>query len=108
MIRQQLGCIVDMQATNVRKDQTITQITSRLTKMERDLTSAQTRFQEEKKLLTSREEELLKAKAEVHCDPAACAICYLCHLMAESCLYTYCMHAFQCCIRRGVQPHVFR
>ena len=72
MIRQQSGLIVDVQATNVRKDQTITQLTSRLTKMERDLKSAQTRFQEEKKLLTSREEELLKAKAEVtsslHCN----------------------------------------
>lgn len=57
--------MVDMQATNVRKDQTITQISSRLTKTERDLKSSQARFQEEKKLLTSREEELLKAKAEV-------------------------------------------
>lgn len=60
-----MSFIVDMQATNVRKDQTITQISSRLTKTERDLKSSQARFQEEKKLLTSREEELLKAKAEV-------------------------------------------
>lgn len=61
-----------MQATNVRKDQTITQISSRLTKTERDLKSSQARFQEEKKLLTTREEELLKAKAEVK----ASSICY--------------------------------
>ena len=54
-----------MQANNVRKEQSITQLGSRLTKTERDLKSSQTRFQEEKKLLTSREEELLKAKAEV-------------------------------------------
>lgn len=66
-----MSFIVDMQATNVRKDQTITQISSRLTKTERDLKSSQARFQEEKKLLTSREEELLKAKAEVKA-----SICY--------------------------------
>ena len=54
-----------MQATNVRKDQTITQLSSRLTKTERDLKSSHSRFEEEKKLVTSREEELLKAKAEV-------------------------------------------
>lgn len=70
----EMSFIVDMQATNVRKDQTITQISSRLTKTERDLKSSQAKFQEEKKLLTSREEELLKAKAEVTtsmcCSPA--------------------------------------
>ncbi|KAL3163437.1 hypothetical protein ABBQ32_009813 [Trebouxia sp. C0010 RCD-2024] len=51
-------------ANNVRKEQSITQLSSRLTKSERDLKSSHTRFQEEMKLLTSREEELLKAKAE--------------------------------------------
>lgn len=56
---------VVLQGTNVRKDQSITQLSSRLTMTERDLKSSQDRFQEEKKLLTSREEELLKAKAEV-------------------------------------------
>ncbi|KAL3131978.1 hypothetical protein ABBQ38_007673 [Trebouxia sp. C0009 RCD-2024] len=53
-----------MQANNVVKEQSITQLSSRLTKTERDLKSSHTRFQEEKKLLTTREEELLKAKAE--------------------------------------------
>lgn len=72
MIRQQHHFTGDVQASNVRKEQSITQLSSRLTKTERDLTkterdlkSSQTRFQEEKNLLTSREEELLKAKAEV-------------------------------------------
>ena len=65
IVRQQFCFNGDMQANNVRKEQSITQLGSRLTKTERDLKSSQTRFQEEKKLLTSREEELLKAKAEV-------------------------------------------
>lgn len=90
-----------MQATSVRKDQTITQVTSRLTKMERDLKSAQTRFQEEKKLLTIREEELLKAKAEVglslYCNPAACRICwhFMAHSAFRSCLYIHVLYV--CC-----------
>lgn len=63
-----------MQANNVRKEQSITQLSSRLTKSERDLKSSHTRFQEEMKLLTSREEELLKAKAEVRLQTSVCNI----------------------------------
>ena len=49
----------------MRKEQSITQLSSRLSKTAKDLTTFQDRIKEERKVLTIREEELLKAKAEV-------------------------------------------
>lgn len=54
-----------MQATSVQKDQSIRQLNAKISQAERDLKRAQDKFQEEKVLLTNRETELLKAKADV-------------------------------------------
>ncbi|DBA85435.1 TPA: hypothetical protein ACH3X2_006111 [Trebouxia sp. C0005] len=55
---------VQMQATSVQKDQSIRQLNAKISQAERDLKRAQDKFQEEKVLLTNRETELLKAKAD--------------------------------------------
>ncbi|KAL0050131.1 hypothetical protein WJX82_004900 [Trebouxia sp. C0006] len=55
---------VQMQATSVQKDQSIRQLNAKVIQAERDLRRAQDKFQEEKVLLTNRETELLKAKAD--------------------------------------------
>lgn len=54
-----------MQATSMRKDQSISQLNVKIRQAESELKKAQDRFQEEKVLLTNRETELLKAKADV-------------------------------------------
>ncbi len=56
---------LSVQATSVQKDQSIRQLNTKINQAERDLKRAQDKFQEEKVLLTNRETELLKAKADV-------------------------------------------
>ena len=56
---------LSVQATSVQKDQSIRQLNAKISQAERDLKTAQVKFQEEKVLLTNRETELLKAKADV-------------------------------------------
>lgn len=56
---------LSVQATSVQKDQSIRQLNAKVIQAERDLRRAQDKFQEEKVLLTNRETELLKAKADV-------------------------------------------
>ena len=62
-------CLANMalsvQAASVQKDQSIRQLNAKISQAERDLKRAQDKFQEEKMLLTNRETELLKAKADV-------------------------------------------
>lgn len=54
-----------MQSASSRKDSSILQLNSRISQGEKDLKRAQDKFQEEKTLLTNREADLLKAKADV-------------------------------------------
>lgn len=56
---------LSVQAASVQKDQSIRQLNAKTSQAERDLKRAQDKFQEEKVLLTNRETELLKAKADV-------------------------------------------
>lgn len=56
---------LSVQATSVQKDQSIRQLNAKISQAERDLKRAQDKFQEEKVLLTNRETELLKARADV-------------------------------------------
>ena len=56
---------LSVQATSVQKDQSIRQLNDNISRAERELKRAQDKFQEEKVLLTNRETELLKAKADV-------------------------------------------
>jgi len=63
---------LSVQATSVQKDQSIRQLNAKISQAERDLKRAQDKFQEEKVLLTNRETELLKAKADVGIDQSFC------------------------------------
>ncbi len=60
-----MSSVLRLQAENVKKDHSITQLSARITQAEKDRKKAVDQFQEEKTLLTNREAELLKAKADV-------------------------------------------
>ncbi len=63
---------LSVQASSMQKDQSIRQLNAKIIQAERDSKKAQDKFQEEKVLLTNRETELLKAKADVGINHSFC------------------------------------